>query len=251
MSILDITAQALSTWPETKLRANEVVVPTHCLYPSNGIVNVFVVGGERKFQVNDGGGALDEFKSGGGFTYNDIAVVRSIAKAHGLEVSESGMIHSPLVETEQLVGTIVLVANASKEAAHALEVRIKAVPRKNFRELLASLIDAERVHGLFVDVSVHRAITGASTKSHKFDYDISLVGNKRLLLDTVVPEASSINSVLAANLDVKAAELPKTYQRIVYDNQDNWRSADLALLQLGAIVVPFSNLGPILNKLAA
>lgn len=251
MSLLETVSCALKTWPGIVSETDGIAVPTHCLYPSNGIVNVFVIGGERKFQVSDGGGALEEFKGSGGSTYNDLSVIRSIAKAHGLEVSKSGAIHSSLVTAEQLVGTIVLVANASKEAAHALEIRIQAVPRKNFRELLASLIDAERAHGLFVDVSTQRTITGASTKSHKFDYDISLAGHKRLLLDTVVPEASSINSVLAANLDVKAAELDKTIQRIVYDDQDNWKSADLALLGLGAIVVPFRNLGPILNRLAA
>jgi hypothetical protein len=116
--------------------------------------------------------------------------------------------------------------------------------------MLARLIDGERAHGRFRDVSFHRVVVGASTKSHRVDYDIQLNEHRRLLLDTVVPEASSINSVLAANLDIKEAGLPNTLQRIVYDDEEDWKSADLSLLGLGATVIPFTKVRPVLNRLA-
>ena len=150
-----------------------------------------------------------------------------------------------------MVGTIALVANASKEAAFTLSQKFVPGPRRNFREVLARLIDGERAQGRFLDVSFHRAIVGASTKSHKVEYDISLYNKARLLLNTVVPESSSINAVLAANLDIREAELPNTLQRIVYDDEADWKAPDLALLGLGAVVIPFTKIQVILTRLAA
>ena len=251
MTIAEVVGHALASWPGLMLRPDGLSVPTHCLYPSNSIVHVHVAGGAESFQLTDMGGALNEFESTGSTTYNDVAIIRSIAKGHGLLTTDKGIIHTGVVSAEQLIGGIVLVANASKEAAHALELRTKPVPRKNFREMLARLIDGERSQGRIIEVARQRMVVGASTKAHRFDYDISLSRQKRLLLDAVVPEATSINSVLAANLDVKAADLPGVVQRIVYDDQDGWRSADLALLGLGAVVVPFGKLRPVIERLAA
>jgi hypothetical protein len=210
-----------------------------------------VVGGVENFVVSDNGGALDEFTSSGGRTYEDIRILRSIARPQGLEVTDAGVIISPQVGVDQLLGTVILVANASKEAAHALATRYRAVTRKNFREILARMIDRERVQGLLEEVSLHRIVVGASTKPHKFDYDITLRGSARLLLATVVPEASSVNSVLAANLDVGQVGTPNLLQRIVYDDEDEWSTANLALVGLGAPVIAFSKLHPVLERLAA
>lgn len=250
MTLLDTVVDVVRGWPVASQRHHDVAVPTHCLYPSNGVVYAYVSGGNSTFKVTDGGGALREFLSGNGSTREEMAILRAVAKPQGLLVSEAGFIHSPLVNLEQLVGTIVLVANASKEAALTLVTRFTPAPKKNFRELLAHLIDGERAQGRFTEVSIHRAIVGASTKTHKVDYEISFASHKRLLLDTVVPEASSINSVLAANIDIRQADLADTVQRIVYDDEDTWKSADLALLSLGATVVPFTKVRPVLNKFA-
>lgn len=64
-------------------------------------------------------------------------------------------------------------------------------------------------------------------------------------------EASSINSVLAANVDVKQAALKDLLQRIVCDDEDDWKAADIGLLGIGATVVPFSRSRPVLERLAA
>lgn len=251
MTVLEAVQQALGPWPEAEQRGDAVSFATHCLYPSNAFVRVYVAGGRNEFKVTDGRGAFDELEASGGRAREDIYVLRSIAKPQGLFVSDAGVIHSPIVAQEQLLGAILLVANVSKEAANALVSKFRAVPKRNFREMLASILDSEMAQGRLLDISSQRPVTGASKKSHKFDYDIVLRGNRRVLIDTVVPEASSINSVLAANIDIKGAEIAGLEQRIVYDDEDQWRATDLNLLALGAIVVPFSRMRPALQKLAA
>jgi hypothetical protein len=166
-----------------------------------------------------------------------------------LEVTPEGTIISPFIELSQLAGTIVLVANASKEAAHSLISKSRGLPKRDFREALASLIDLERTQGRFVEVLHRRVVVGASNKPHRFDFDIMLSGHRRLLLDAVIREPFSINAVLVANLDVKEAELPSTIQRIVYDDEEKWEAADLNLLGLGATVVGLSHLRPVLERM--
>ena len=60
MTILATVSNAMGGWPPIRKAQDGVVVPTHCLYPSNGIVYVYVVGGDNTFTVHDGGDALDE-----------------------------------------------------------------------------------------------------------------------------------------------------------------------------------------------
>jgi hypothetical protein len=251
VTLLATVREAISGWPAPLKARDGVTVPTHCLYPSNAIVRVHVSGGITIFRVHDGGGAIDELESSGARNSDDMHIVRSAARAQGLDVTPEGTIISPFVELPQLVGTIALVANASKEAAHSLISKSRGLPKRDFREALASLIDLERVQGRFVEVAHRRMVVGASNKPHRFDFDIALHGQRRLLLDSVVHEAFSINAVLAANLDVREAELPNTIQRIVYDDEEPWDSADLNLLGLGATVVGMSRLRSVLERVAA
>lgn len=75
--------------------------------------------------------------------------------------------------------------------------------------------------------------------------------DRKLIVDPVSNDASSINARVVANLDVKANEDPNIIQRIVYDDEDDWSPADLNLLQVGAIAVPFSRSGEVIERLAA
>lgn len=242
MTLLMTVTEAMKGWPSLVERRGSVVVPTHCLYPSNGVVRVYVSGGANTFKVHDNGGARSS---------DDMHILRSVARAQGLETTPDGTIISPFVEISQLAGRVVLVANASKEAAHSLVVRSRGLPKRDFREALAGLIDLERAQGRLVEVTHRRVVIGASNKPHKFDFDIALPGQRRLLLDAVIREPFSINAVLVANLDVKQAALPNTIQRIVYDDSDQWDAADLNLLRLSATVVGISRLRPTLERMAA
>ena len=80
---------------------------------------------------------------------------------------------------------------------------------------------------------------------------VDLGRDRKLIIDPVANEASSINARVVANLDIKAIGNPNIIQRIVYDDQEEWSPVDLNLLQVGAIVVPFSHAGAVIEKLAA
>lgn len=258
MTDLGTIEAALASWPRPRQVGSEIAVPTHCLYPSNGVVHVYVSGGQKAFisngvaelTVHDGGGALDEFHDIDCRMKDVTRLIRGIARAQGLDATENGVIVSPHISAFQLAGTIALVANASKESAHALVDRHLIAPKRNFRESLQRVIDVERSKGRFMDVSQKKSIGGASSKQHKFDYELQLSSKKRILLDAVMRDSNSINSVLAANIDVKAVGLPDTLQRIVYDDDEDWKVSDLGLLALGATVIPFSKLSLVLGRIA-
>jgi hypothetical protein len=100
-------------------------------------------------------------------------------------------------------------------------------------------------------VSNNSIIVGHSNKPHRFANIISLSNRRKLIVDPVSNEASSINARVVANLDVRATDNPLITQRIVYDDEDNWTPADLNLLQVGAIVVPFSRSSEVIGRIAA
>lgn len=127
----------MSRWPEVTDDDQRVIVPTHCLYPSNGIVKVVVEGGRDAFRVHDDGGAFTEFSTSGRVPEVPSATIRFIAARQGLMVTKQGIIQTPLIGVQQLAGAISLVANASKEAAHYLIGHHKAQPAaRNLEEIL-------------------------------------------------------------------------------------------------------------------
>jgi hypothetical protein len=63
MSTLAAIEAAIAGWPKPRLDGATVVVPTLCLYPSNGIVNVYVEGGDREFLIHDRGAAIEQLHS--------------------------------------------------------------------------------------------------------------------------------------------------------------------------------------------
>ena len=247
MTLLATIEAALRTWPKPSEADGAVAVSTDCLYPSNGIIKVFVTGRANEFRVHDNAGALDEFDSSSGFASDAIGTLRIKAREQGLQITNSGCIYTPQSVTfEQLAGAICLVANASKEAAHSLVEKYRPPPKRNFRDELAKILERQ-----FGRLPAKGAIVGSSNKVHKFDYDIELSGRRHLLLDAVVPEPTSINAVLAANIDVRQTGQGHIIQRIVYDDADEWKASDLSLLSIGATVIPFTRVAPALERLMA
>jgi hypothetical protein len=78
-----------------------------------------------------------------------------------------------------------------------------------------------------------------------------LDGERKLIIDPVSNDPSSINARVVANLDVKATGNPNIIQRIVYDDEDDWSAVDLNLLQVGATAVPFSRAGEVIERIAS
>jgi hypothetical protein len=238
--------QALARWPLPRVEGNAVVVPTHCLYLTNHIVQVHVEGGEGTFVVHDNGGAIDQLRAMGGHDDHPLALMKSVARRDGLKVSDLHRIYTSGVSVDGLEGAISLVANASRDAADVLVARYRPTPRRPLGEELEMILNL-RFPALWRKEEV---IVGQSNKQYRFDYSVVLPQNRKLILDTVMPDASSINAAVVANLDVRNAH-PTLVQRIVYDDEDKWPVESLRVLRVGAPPIALSGVNDALQRLAA
>jgi hypothetical protein len=220
-----------------------VRVTTHCLYPSNGLVQVIVRGGTNTFFVSDEGRAVQEIEAAGAEIHNVDRLVSHLVVPHGLSVSK-GVIRSAQCDASNLPVSIAIVANISKSVADYLFSHVRVRPHKNFRSVVSSFVRAQYQ-------TVHEeVIVGSSNKQHRFDNVIILSGGRKVVVDPVVPDHNSIASRVLANMDVRSAKYPDIEQRIVYDDADSWKSEDLNLLQAGADVISFSKASIVLKRLA-
>jgi hypothetical protein len=249
MSTAEAVSRALLTWPSPLDENGQTHIPTHCLYPSNSSVTVSVAGGIGSFFVNDGWGAIEEVSSAGAtFPAADAAnIVRYLVTGYGLSIDDTGLIKADRVTEPELLPTVVLVANASKDAASELLSRFRPRLRRNLKAELAKMLE---IH-FPKHVRKNQIIVGASNKPHRFDNVVRLTGERQLVLDIVTREASSINAALVAHLDVRNVLNPNIEQRIIYDDEERWSAADLNLLKIGAPLVPFSRAPEVLERLAA
>lgn len=248
MNTLAIIEQVLARWCSPRLGERGVDVRTHCLYPSNSTVNVCVQGRADTFIVDDNGGAIAEMYASIPAAADVSRQFSSLIKRYGLRTNQQGYILSPPVKPEELAATILLVANASKDAAGHFVDKMKP-PRRNFRAAIELILD-RRFHNQWRSSP---KIAGASNKLHTFDFVVNLKDDRQLVLDFVVPEPSSINAAVVAHMDVSNAIEKPVEQKIIYDDTQCWKASDLALLKAGsrASVIPFSALERSLDKLAA
>lgn len=246
MSSLYFVKEALKPFCSLTESGGAVVVPTHCLYPSGTIVTVYVVGGEREAVVSDEGGAIDQLT-----THNHLIpkrerdrLLKRFCRESGLR-STHGRIYSPPVTGEQLVAAVLRVANASAAAAKWGHEHYKLKQKRNLHEELHSLIsnsfDEDRVES-------GAKLSGKSTRTYTFSEVIRINQNHFLVVDPVVPDANSINSRVVAHLDLKQLEDDRFVQRVVYDEEDDWSSADLSLMQMASTLVPFSKVQATLSR---
>lgn len=222
-----------------------VRVTTHCLYPSNGTVTVTIRPGLGGYIVGDDRGATSEAWSCGLATLATDKQIRPLLKSYGLHVN-NGEILSPPVGENELAAAILLVANAAKDVADWSLAHLRERPKRNFKAELASLLE-RHFHGNLK----HLPIVGLSNRQYNFDHVVLLSNDRRLIIDAVVNDPSSINSRVVANLDVRMVNDVKIEQLIVYDDDAPWSSSDLKVLEVGARTVPFSNAEREIKRLAA
>jgi hypothetical protein len=227
-----------------KRAVDGVRVTTHCMYPSNGLVQVTVRGGAETVVVSDEGGAVGEALSAGIPPKDYNRTLSHLIGDQGLFI-EKGVIFTPKIPIKAAPLAILHVANASQEIARWLYDHMKIKRTRDFRIMLAEFLNQT-----FED-RVNEIIVGHSNKPHKFANVIKLPHGRRLIVDPVAHEASSINARVVANLDVKATNNPLLEQRIVYDDEEEWTPADLNLLQVGATVVPFSRTREVIGRFAS
>jgi hypothetical protein len=221
-----------------------VRITTHVLYPSNGAVSVVVRGGKNSYQISDEGEGVEAMLSAGISARLSDRAIKAQIRMTGLHVRE-GVILTPMVPLEAIPAAVMLVANASRKIADWGLSHLPFTSNRNFKSDLAQLLDTYFHDSLRND----EVVIGESNKAHKFGHAIYLGGEKKLLIDPVINDASSINARVVANMDVKMAHDPRISQMIVYDDSLRWKSADLKLLELGARTVAFSRARPILAQM--
>lgn len=247
MTLNEQIKELLSGWTPLWEDGSRVRLATHCLYPSNENVSVVIEGGVNTFVVRDGGGAVREARSAGFCHRKPEQLVRSVIRSFGLSVSDGGEIYAPNVGREDLIGAVIVVANAAAVVAQNLCGRIVFKRRRNIKEQVKVLLE-EKYSGRYLrDVR----LVGESNKGHKFDYVVTGPKGEQLVLDVVLHDPNSINSTVVANLDLKNANRENLKQRIIYDDHDAWPSSDLRLLNVGAVAVPYSRVPEVLSRLAA
>lgn len=220
-------------------------VTTHCMYPSNGLVRVYVKAGNDTAVVSDEGEAVGEVLAAGIDVADVNRLARHIVIDQGLQM-RSGVIYTPRVSIEAMPIAIPIVANAAKEVARWFYDHKKIKRARDFRKMLADYLE-----GVFDErLAKDEKIVGASNKPHKFANIVSFANGRRLIIDAVAMDAASINSRVVANLDVRSNANPLIDQRIIYDDVESWSSADLNLLGVGAPVIPFSKAADVIGRLA-
>jgi hypothetical protein len=222
-----------------------VRVTTHCMYPSNGLVRVLVRGGVETVVISDEGGAVGEALSAGIPVKEYNRTLSHLIKDQGLYI-KNGVIFTSQIPMEAAPLGILHVANASQEIARWMYDHMKIKRTRDFKIMLAEFLQST-----FDNRVLHNEIiVGHSNKPHKFANVVKLLDGRRLIIDPVNHEASSINARVVANLDVKATNNPLLDQRIVYDDEEEWTPADLNLLQVGATVIPWSRSREVIARIA-
>jgi hypothetical protein len=248
MSTLDLVKNHLLSWPQPEAinDGNTVVVPTHFLYPSRTVVTLHVECNGDRVRVSDGGGALREISEVGTFQFDVLKMLRSRAKSWDLTVSAEGWLLSEHLPIQNLADLVAWVATASHDLAAGLMSKMTTRPKiADFRQELDVYLEQK----FTLNLKRNKSFVGASNKGHKFDYFVSLNGDDRgLIIDAALNDVSSINSAVVSHLDVAQVERPHLIQRIVYDDREEWKAADLSLLRVGATPLAFSKLDASLSK---
>jgi len=246
MTSIEAIQSAINDIAVVSVIGGEIYINTHCLYPSNSAVSVVVRGSGNAYVVTDDGGAIGEVHSAGMREDPNDRQIRALVKSHGLDV-KGGVIYSPPVNFDEISSAVLLVANASKEVADWSLAHLRFTQPRNFRRDLSTLLQRHFHDNLKPDVPV----LGASNKPHKFGHVVYLPNDRRLLVDPVVNDPSSINARVVANLDVRMAKNPNLKQIIIFDDSLHWTSSDLKLLEVGAPIMPFSAADGGIDRLAA
>lgn len=215
---------------------------THCLYPTNALVQVAIIGTGMTFSVSDDGGALKQITAAGVSIEHCDRLIKHILKPHGL-LSYNGFIHAPPCSATDVPYWVCSVANASAEAAEWLFAHTRLRPTASFKEMVAHFLAS--AYAGRVDAET---LVGHSNKPHRFDNVITFDSGKKLVVDAVTNDPSSINARVVANLDVRSAGLTNIEQRIVYDDAEPWSASSLNLLGVGATAVPFSKAPEVIGR---
>jgi hypothetical protein len=238
MNIAKHIADAFAPIPD----ADGVLVPTPILYPSNGHVVVHVSGGAHTCVVSDRGDALRTARSHS-VEIPDVDHWLSITLRGSFLHHSHGQITSGEMKLDDVFAGISLVARAASDAVRYAIDHYKpledTIYERTYREM----------KGKFGTPNVSREtnIAGASNRNYRFDF-AAPIGPRLLVLDTVVPNANSVNAKAIAHIDVGNLKDTAPFHAIVYDNDADWDASDINLLQSAAQLLPIARLSKELGR---
>jgi len=239
MNIVEHISSAFAPVPNQ----DGVLVPTPILYPSNGNVVVHVSGGTRACVVSDRGDALRNARAHCIDVPDPEKWLRHIVRGSSLH-AVNGQIMSGEIRSDEVFAGIALVARAAADAVrYAIEHyrhHGETIYDRTYRELT----------GRFGSPNVSRQTTlaGASNRSYHFDFATPISDGKMLLLDTVLPNANSVNAKAIAHIDIGSLKNETRFHAIVYDDSAAWESSDINLLQSAAQLLPIARLSRELDR---
>jgi hypothetical protein len=222
------------------------IATTHCLYPSNGFVRVRVRIGHSNAIVSDNGGAWGEALSAGIPNLPDQKQLQRWVTDRGLLTDKSRSVISPPVSFDEIPAAIVLVANTSRDVAETMYANAHLRPKRDFKQALSKLLELT-----FQKELAHEFDVQGKHVVHTFSNVIKLSDERRLIVDPVLRDPSSINSRVVSNLDVRQAGNPLILQAMVYDDEEDWNPDDLRLLSMADVpAIAFSRSIPAIRQLA-
>ena len=131
-SVADFLAHRLSEMAAIKRVDDGLRITTHCMYPSNGLVQVTVRSGRSTIVASDEGGAMGEALAAGIPMRDFSSQLSHRVREQGLSF-KNGMIFTPRMPLETAPLAIVLVANASQEIARWLYDHVKIKRTRDFK----------------------------------------------------------------------------------------------------------------------
>lgn len=211
-------------------------VDTTCLLPTGEVVTVTVRGGDREATVSDDGLAVAEIENVGADLHDPDRSLRRYASRYGVNIKNGQFFLR--VPTDEAGAAVMLVANAVSDAVSSEISKARLTPVRDIRKALSDFLRMR-----LPQLGEHKDRLAGKYATHEFQHVYEGSERKRkLIVDAVLPEPSSINSRIVAHIDVKQEYGHQIDQYIVFDDTARWTTDKLGLMQLAASLVPFSQI---------
>lgn len=195
------------------------------LMPSGAMIHVHIQSRIDDLSAHDNGAAFDELARHGG-TIATMSGLRKMLAETRFRVTDDGVIWRDHIKIEKAATAIMMVADASVRAAAYLldHATIKAGVPLNQRVKEALQLRFPQGRPNYTFEGKHR--------QHTFDYGFA-VQDRTYLVQSVIPDPSSVSSAIVKGLDAREAEQSNVVAIFAYDPADKWPSGSLGMLDLG------------------
>ena len=239
--------EVIADWPQVSRTERGAFVRTSCVLPSGSLLQVSIQPAIDGWIVSDEGSATWEASSNGRDIEKSLRGLKSFLSHKGLKYS-NGKIYSARVSSNELPYMVAYLATATLDASRWLIGRADQPKMETLVDQLPRYLQSK-----FPDLLLPEALSvrGDTDKDYVFKNVLLLPSRKKLILDPVIRQDSSIKSRIVANIDVSRANHKDLIQHIVYDDTEDWTQSELALLTVGAPTIAYSNVGEVVERLAA